>query len=261
MSETLKYDMDASERLMAMYLTPDIVTQRGQLIKAIGPKPGERVLDVGTGPGFLAAEIGEAVGPSGHVYGIDVSEALLQVANAKGTHRPWVEFCYGDAVRLPFPDNYFDIVISTQVLEYISDVNNALIELHRVLRPGGHVVLLDTDWDSIVWHSTDKMRMNRILSAWEEHAADPHLPRTLSHKLLQAGFQIESQQVFPMFNPTYGQNTFSNRLIDLIGSFVRNRKGISPAETDAWASELRQIGENSEYFFSLNRYLFIATKL
>ena len=260
MSEILQYDRDASERLLAMYLTPDIVSQRGQLLEAIDPKAGERVLDVGTGPGFLAAEIGESVGPSGHVYGIDLSEALLQVANVQGTHQPWVAFCYGDAARIPFPDNYFDIVISTQVLEYISNVKMGLLEFQRVLKPGGRVVLLDTDWDSIVWHTTDRMRMNRILSVWEEHAADPHLPRTLSSKLLQAGFRIEAHQVIPMFNPIFGQNTFSNRLIDLISSFVTNRKGITPYDTDSWASELRHLGENNEYFFSLNRYLFTAIK-
>jgi len=210
MSETLRYDREASERLLAMYLTPDIVEQRGQLLKAINPKAGERVLDVGTGPGFLAAEIGETVGPSGHVYGIDLSEALLKVANAQGTHQPWVEFCYGDAARIPFPDNFFDIVISTQVLEYISHVNNALIELYRVLRPGGRVVLLDTDWDSIVWHTTDRMRMNRILSVWEDHASDSHLPGTLTRKLLDSGFQIESQQILPMFNPTFKNNIFKD---------------------------------------------------
>jgi ubiquinone/menaquinone biosynthesis C-methylase UbiE len=245
---------------MAMYLTSDMIDQRKHLIEMIQPHPGDRVLDVGSGPGFLAAEIGEVVGSSGQVCGLDISETLLSISKARSAHQPWVEFRYGDAARLPFPNNSFDIGISTQVLEYVPDVNAVLIELYRVLRPGGRVVLLDTDWDSIVWHSTDNVRMNRILSVWEEHTADAHLPRTLSAKLLLAGFQIESQQVIPMFNPIFDHNTFSNRLIDLIVSFVSNRKGILSAEADAWAAELRQLGERGEYFFSLNRYLFIASK-
>jgi ubiquinone/menaquinone biosynthesis C-methylase UbiE len=237
-----------------------MIDQRKHIIELIKLQPGERVLDVGSGPGFLASEIGKIVGPSGQVCGIDISETLLNVAKARSAHQPWVEFLNGDAARLPYLNNSFDIGISTQVLEYVPAVNAVLIELFRVLRQGGRVVLLDTDWDSIVWHSTDNARMHRILSVWEEHTADAHLPRTLSHKLIQAGFQIESQQVIPMFNPVFDQNTFSNRLIDLIVSFVSDRKGISRAEADAWAGELRQLGENAEYFFSLNRYLFIATK-
>jgi arsenite methyltransferase len=260
MSSLLQFNDDASRRLMAMYLTSDMIDQRKQIIELLKLNPGERVLDVGSGPGFLASEIGEVVGPSGQVCGIDISETLLKIAEARCAHQPWVEFRQSDAASLPYPDNYFDIVISTQVLEYVTDVYTVLIELDRVLRPGGRVVLLDTDWDSIVWNTTDAARMNRILSVWDEHAADPHLPRTLNRKLLQAGFQIDAQRIIPMFNPVFDQNTFSNRLIDLIVSFVSDKKGITHGEAMAWAEELRQRGEKEEYFFSLNRYLFIARK-
>ena len=260
MSSLLQFNNDASKRLMAMYLTLDMIDQRKQIIELLKLNPDERVLDVGSGPGFLASEIGEVVGPSGQVCGIDISETLLKIAEARCAHQPWVEFCQSDAARLPYPDYYFDIVISTQVLEYVTDANAVLTELYRVLRPGGRVVLLDTDWDSIVWHTTDATRMNRILSVWDEHAADPYLPRTLTRKLLQAGFQIDAQRIIPMFNPVFDQNTFSNRLIDLIVSFVSDKKGITRNEALLWAEELRQCGEKGEYFFSLNRYLFIARK-
>ena len=260
MSSLLQFNDDASKLLMAMYLTSDIVEQRRQLIERMRIEPGDRILDVGSGPGFLASEIGEVVGPSGQVCGLDISETLLKVAKMRSVHLPWVEFRYGDAAGLPYPDNSFDIGISTQVLEYVTDVNAVLLELYRVLRPGGRVILVDTDWDSIVWYTTESARMKRILSVWEEHATDAHLPGTLSQKLIRAGFQIDAQQVIPMFNPIFDQNTFSNRLIDLIVAFVSDRKGISSIEAEAWAEDLRQRGTKSEYFFSLNRYLFIASK-
>jgi hypothetical protein len=56
-----------------------------------------------------------------------------------------------------------------------------------VLRPGGRVLVLDTDWDSIVWRSSDEERMARVLAAWEQHLVDPHLPRTLRGSLERAG--------------------------------------------------------------------------
>ena len=256
----LHYDEEATKRLLAAYVTPDVVAQREQFLRALGPRSGERVLDVGSGPGFLAAAIAEAVGSTGAVFGVDISEALLAVARSHCAHQSWVEFRHADATQLPFPEHDFDAVISTQVLEYVRDVTAALAEIHRVLRPGGRVAVVDTDWDSIVWHSPNRERMSRILAAWEQHAADSYLPRTLASRLLSAGFRLESQQVIPLFNPAYDRNSYSNRIIDLIVSFVTERKGITRDEAEAWAGELRQSGERGEYFFSLNRYLFLARR-
>ena len=198
--------------------------------------------------------------PAIMVCGIDISESLLSAARRHCAHRPWVEFRQADATAVPFPDRAFDAAISTQVLEYVRDVDAALAEIHRVLRPGGRVVIVDTDWDSIVWDSPNRERMSRILAAWEQHAADVHLPRTLARRLSQAGFRTQLQRVVPLFNPSYDPNTYSNRIIDLIVPFVSGRNGITRDEAEGWANELRQSGKHGSYFFSLNRYLFVAHK-
>lgn len=165
MSTGLHYDDEASKRLIAIYTTPDVVAQREQVIQALNLQPGERVLDVGSGPGFLAAAMGEGVGPAGWVCGVDISEPLLALARSHCVHQPWIEFRYGEASQLPFPNHHFDVAISTQVLEYVRDVEVALAELYRVLRPGGRLLLLDTDWDSLVWYTPNPARMKRILAA------------------------------------------------------------------------------------------------
>jgi len=259
--DVLEYDDEATQQLLALYVTPDVVAQRKDFLRALGLRPGERVLDVGSGPGFLANEIAQAVGNSGIVCGVDISEPLLEVARSRGEDKYGIEFRYGDATQLPYQDKEFDSVVSTQVLEYILDVDAALSEFHRVVRPGGRVGLLDTDWDSIVWHSHDRQGMNRILTAWEEHAADPFLPRTIARRLRSAGFQVEVQRIIPLYNTEFDENTYSNRIIDLIVPFVVGRGGITRHDAERWARELRSRGQNGEYFFSLNRYFFLATKL
>ena len=88
----------------------------------------------------------------------------------------------------------------------------------------------------------------------------PFLPRTLSQRLDGAGFNVELREVVPILNPCFDQDTYSNRLIDLIVSFVSGRCDISDDEAQTWADELRNNAGNGQYFFSLNRYLFLGVR-
>lgn len=256
----LLYDAAATRQLVAVYVTPDVEQQRAQFIAALDPQPGEDILDVGCGPGFLAESIAERIGCGGHVAGVDISEPLLQFARAHCLHPETVEYRPGDAIWLPYGDARFDAAACTQVLEYVGDVDAAISELRRVVRRGGRVVVVDTDWDSIVWHSSDDERMQRILRAWERHAPHPRLPRTLAARLCHAGFRVDGQQVLPLFNPRADSNTYSHRIIDLIVGFVVGR-GATGQEAQAWAHELRRVDAQQPYFFSLNRYVFVATAM
>lgn len=260
MSEGLQYDEEASRRVEAMYMTPDVVAQSHEVLRVLELREGERIVDIGSGPGFLAVDMGMKVGAVGRVCGIDVSESMIAMSKARCIDQPWIEFRIGDATHLPFSDSDFDVAISTQVYEYISDVPTALAELYRVLRPGGRALILDTDWDSMVWHTEDRARMDRILAAWNEHLVDPYLPRTLTQKLNRAGFQVESTGVIPLLNAEYDANTYSHGLIGLVGAFVIDRQGITKDDVEAWSQDLHQLGEEGTYFFSLNRYYFMAMK-
>lgn len=260
MSNTLHFSEQAAVQLLAAYLTPDMVVQRQKVIDTLQLQAGEKVLDVGSGPGFLATEMAAIVEASGEIHGVDISEELLVIAKDIFADQTNLQFHYAEATHLPFMNEYFDVVVVTQVLEYLQDAGAALQEFWRVLKRGGRILILDTDWDLLVWHSNNPGRMKRILQAWDEHLVDPYLPRTLIGKLKEAGFQPEEQTVIPLFNPTFDEDNFSNHMIDLIGTFVRGRQEINDHEADAWAKELRQQGKQGDYFFSLNRYVFVASK-
>ena len=257
------FDADASTKLEAVYRTPDVVAQRHATLHALGLQAGERALDVGAGPGFLVAEMAEQVGPNGHVTGLDISDSMVALAQRRCAKEPIksrTTILKGDATALPFPDASFDVGVSTQVYEYVPDVAQALAELHRVLRPGGRALILDTDWDSVVWHSRDRARMQRILAAWNERFADPYLPRTLASRLHDAGFELRSRDVLVLFNPEYDPATYSVSNGRIMADFVIGRQGITPTEVEAWTRELEQLSREGDYFFSLNRYLFLADK-
>ncbi|VFM97598.1 MAG: Methyltransferase domain-containing protein [Candidatus Kentron sp. G] len=152
-------------------------------------------------------------------------------------------------------DASFDVAVSVQVYEYVADVTKALLEMYRVLRPGGRGVVVSTDWDAIAWHSWDKGRMRRVLDAFTEHCAFTALPRTLAPRLEAAGFVLKETRVIPQFNPIHDPDTYSYRIIPIIESFVPGHKGVTAEEAVEWARELQWMGERGEYFFSLDCYL------
>jgi ubiquinone/menaquinone biosynthesis C-methylase UbiE len=218
------------------------------------------VLDIGCGPGLLAEEIAALVGPNGRVYGIDRSTSMIELSQervADQPHAAWLEFQVADAGRLPFPSAAFDAAVCTQVYEYVVELDAALAELRRVLAPGGRAVILDTDWDSIVWHSGDPDRMARVLAAWMGHCAHPHLPRTLAPRLRAAGLEVRRVAVIPLLNTSYTADSYSGGMIPVIQRYAA-RHGVPQDEAEAWAEELRRLGAAGAYFFSLNRYLFLA---
>ena len=258
MSGRLEFDQEGSQRVERIDTTPDVIEQRRTILRALALQPGERAIDIGSGPGLLACEMAVAVGAGGRICGVDVSESMLALARAR---RPPagsgpIEYQEAGAHTLPYADASFDVAVCTQVYEYVDDVPAALLELGRVLRPGGRALVLDTDWGSIVWASSDNERMERVLAAWEEHLVHPHLPRTLTRLLRDAGLEVTDRQIVPLFNAGYDPSTYSAGMLELIAMFVPDRNGVSEAEATAWAEDLTELGP--DYFLSRNRSSFLA---
>lgn len=102
--------------------------------------PGDRVLDVGCGPGTFTRDLADAAG-DGLVVGLDASPTMLQ-RGLLGPHRPNLAYVRGDACALPFADDTFDAVCCFAALYLIEDPMAAIDEITRVLAPGGRVALL-----------------------------------------------------------------------------------------------------------------------
>ncbi len=250
----------AARALEAVYLTADLVAQRRTVMALLAAQPGERIADVGCGPGLLALDLAAAVGPAGHVLAVDVSESMVSMASQRCAGLGYVRTGQAHASALPAPDGALDALVCTQVLEYVPDAAGALREFARVLRPGGRLLLMDTDWESCVWHSGDPARMRRIIDAWDSHCAHPHLPGRLVPMLADAGFTDVRVSVHALVTHTRFAGTFCEGMIDSL-----SRHAVRTAQVDAetvagWRDDLLRIDADGRTFFSLNRHLFIAVR-
>ena len=174
------------------------------LVAAVAPPFGARVLDLGAGSGVAAAAAAEATGADGRVVALDPSAALLAHA-----HRPRVSAVAGSAPGLPFGGRAFDVVVASLVIGHFADYRPALTDLVRVLRPGGRLgvttwgrvddapAIDDADeraahavWDDVVGRHVDLAEVDAAADdalPWEEWFGDPARIRVA---LAEAGLRV-----------------------------------------------------------------------
>ena len=256
----LQFDADTARRIEALYQIQDAVRRRELVRAALAAVLGDRVLDAGCGPGFYRLELSQTVGSSGSVVGVDSSPAMLQLAQARCAGRDNVGLLEGEATALPVESATFDGAVCVQVLEYVADVDAALVELHRALRPGGRAVVWDVDWATVSMHSRDTALTTRVLRAWDEHLADPALPRTLGARLRSTGFEDVRVEAHVFAASGRDPERFGVALVPFIATFVAGRRGIGEAEAEAWGAEQRELMERDEFYFASTQFCFTATK-
>ncbi|MDO8954040.1 MAG: bifunctional demethylmenaquinone methyltransferase/2-methoxy-6-polyprenyl-1,4-benzoquinol methylase UbiE [Gammaproteobacteria bacterium] len=109
-------------------------------------KPGQKVLDLAGGTGDLSLKFAELVGKEGLVVLADINEAMLTEGRARLDNKGYVSqirYSQVNAEHLPFPDNYFDCITIAFGLRNVTDKDQALREMHRVLKPGGRALILE----------------------------------------------------------------------------------------------------------------------
>jgi ubiquinone/menaquinone biosynthesis C-methylase UbiE len=260
MASILQYDEARARALEATYATPDIAATRIAVFRAAAVGLGDHALDVGCGPGYLTRDLGVAVGPTGAATGVDVSAPMLALAARRCEGLPQVRLVSGDALHLPVDDASIDVACVVQVYCYVADLDAALADLHRAVRSGGRVVVLDSDFSGVVWQATDRARLRRILDAYDAHAVWSDLPRVLPGHLRRAGFDQIRCEAVPILTLRYHPGTYIYGLARSIREFVVGRGLVTAEDADAWLADLDGLEARGEFFFSLNRFMFVARR-
>ncbi|GIU98532.1 MAG: hypothetical protein KatS3mg014_0148 [Actinomycetota bacterium] len=242
MSDWRSYDAVAEtyERVHA----PRLVEPARDLVRAAEIRPGDRVLDAGTGTGVAAAEAATVTGDPAGVIGVDPSLGMLAVARRV---RPEVRTIAAAAIDLPFRDGSFDAVIGNFVLAHFTEYETALHDLVRVLRPGGRLALtawadggdeLTATWLELVWSVVPRPVLEAALSdaiPWRDRF---RRPEAIAEALGRAGLrQVRVERRSYRFR--YGLDEY----VDGLGTWATGRFVRSMLGETAWAAFLARARE------------------
>ncbi|GAA3178524.1 methyltransferase domain-containing protein [Nonomuraea roseoviolacea subsp. carminata] len=209
-----------------------------RILRRLGLRPGQTVVDLGCGPGTDLGAMADAVAPDGRVIGVDRDPAMLAEARARLEGRPGVEIRAGDVHALPLDDGAVDRARTDRVLQHVEDPSRVLAEFRRVARPGGRIVMAEPDWDGLLVDSRDPA-MSRGLTRFvaTEVVRNATVGRGLARMCEEAGLTVLSVTAVA---PVFRDFDTADRLLGLRRNVVRaTRAGALAPAAREWVEELR----------------------
>ena len=221
-----------------------------------GIEANARVLDCGCGVGDDVRAIAARVGEGGEAIGIDTNEALIAAAIARGVPAN-ARFLTGSAEALPFPERSFDAVRAERLLQHLLDPQRAANEMYRVLRPGGSLLAIDQDWQSIIVAGADRSTTRTIVDAFVDSLADGWAGRRHREHFVSAGFtQIESR---PFVTSLSFAHAYAFVLESAVAAAIR-AGALDREKADAWVRGLLAADARGAFFYAVTVFLTIAVR-
>lgn len=237
---------------------PEIRRVRRVARDALRPRPGQRLLDAGSGTGDVARELAAEVTGSGEVIALDFSAMFVASAQARDDSRN-VTYVQGDVTRLDLPDGTVDGVWCERVLQHLADPDAAIGELVRVTRPGGRVCLIDTDWESLAFDGMPADLTAEVTASAAKVFAGHGVTmgRTLRRRLVAAGLgEIEATPVICFF----GDPASAAVVLPMVNPEVPEQAGFVAGELrDRWLAAVTAAGEHGDFLAVLTIWVVAGT--
>ena len=223
------------------------------LMRVLAPVVGEHLLEVGCGSGVLCRLMAPKVIPGGEITGLDISPEFISIAQDHATDAGLngsIQWDAGKAEALPYRNASFDGVLAARLLLHVPDPQAFLREAVRVLRPGGRVVVMDWDLDTLALDHSDREITRRLLH-WrcDHHGGNNWSGRQLWRQMVTAGFT--NVEVFPFVSLAHDEHDSLTLSLFRAAEVAREGGAISPCEYDAWVGELRSSLASGCFFASM----------
>jgi ubiquinone/menaquinone biosynthesis C-methylase UbiE len=239
-----------------MAARPAVRTLKAWALAELAPAAGETAVDVGSGTGGDVVAFAGQVGPTGRAVGVEPSPGLRDEARRRAAGAR-VEYVDGHAEALPFDDESVDALRCERVLQHVDNPAAVVREMARVLRPGGRIALIDTDWATAIIHPADPDVLRRMVDYFLSGSANPFSGRQLRGLVADAGLEVIGETAGTWIEPQDGARRGFVSMLQLSSA---EAGVITPAEADAFAKGLAEAADRGAFHLSLTMYAVSAVK-
>lgn len=229
--------------------------QHAPMIEPLGIVEGHTVVDFGCGPGFVAMEFARRVGSAGKVIGLDINAQFVQRAAARAAEAQIsnLEFVHLPDDTVPLAAGSVDRLFCKNVLEYVPDASATIAQQYDLLKPGGRIQLMDSDWGFVIVEPWGKQLTDEFFEAAGGAFKEPYIGRKLYGLLNDAGF--ENVEVRMAASP----DVVGGGMLVLVNmvSYIRTFDAMSEARVGKMMDELQTAITDGRYLFVLPQ--FVAT--
>lgn len=231
----------------------DMQEVNAAVCKVLDPGPGDRILEVGCGSGVLCRMIAPYLQPNGHMVGLDISPHFLLEAKKHILQEDageYVTFECGAGESLPYSSAVFDGAFAARLLLHAQDPDAIVREMARVVKPGGRIVVMDWDFDSVVVDHPERELTRRLLHWRCDHqGGDNWSGRQLWRRMVVAGLQCLS--VHPVITVVHGETDGLTQSLLRAAQVSRDGGAISANEFDTWVYKLKERIQERTFFASI----------
>ena len=221
-----------------------------------------QVLDVGCGPAIDTIALSEYIGDEGRIVGVDNDPEMIKKADAQLTESKVtknVKHIQADVLSLPFGESEFDRVHAERLFQVLpkSAAPTVLTEINRVLRTGGRLVVVDTDWGSVSVNFSGITLERRLMSFFAtQMRSNGFAGRELLQLFHDNGYTNLVVEVYPYVLRTFSETPFDDWLI----TEAAKNKVTSKEELSKWRSELTEKTEQGTFLYHVDMILVAGTK-